>query len=125
MTIRFMRHYVTNGTTKARVHYSAHTLLNGKPCVTLYAKGYDDGSKLRAILPDGYENDTDIMTDYFEKGRARIHAGSPLYDAALARTVNRISMKQSAVRSEVNENSPHSDRPMRRSGRPMPPMMPN
>jgi hypothetical protein len=83
--IKFHKHYVTNGTTKARVHYSAFRMVTtGQDCVTLYAKSYDDGRKLGAILADGYENNTDTMTDYFEKGRARILAGQPLYEAARA-----------------------------------------
>jgi phenylacetate-coenzyme A ligase PaaK-like adenylate-forming protein len=84
--IKFHKHYVTNGTTKARVHYSAFRMVTtGQDCVTLYAKSYDDSRKLGAILADGYENNTDTQTDYFEKGRARILAGQPLYAAALAR----------------------------------------
>lgn len=84
-TISFKKYYVTNGELKARVHYSAHihTGLN-KPCVTLYAKSYDDGNKLAKIIPATYENESDIMTDYAEKGRARIFEGSPLYAQALA-----------------------------------------
>lgn len=84
--IKFQKHYVTNGTTKARVHYSAFKMTTtGQDCVTLYAKGYADGRLLAQIFDDGYENDTDLMTEYFEKGRVRIIKGQPLYEAALAR----------------------------------------
>jgi len=84
--IKFMKHYVTNGATKARVHYSAFRMTTtGQDCVTLYAKGYEDGRLLGQIFDEGYENDTDIMTDYFEKGRVRILAGTPMYEAAKAR----------------------------------------
>jgi len=83
--IRFMKFYVTNGTTKARVHYSAFKMSStGQNCVTLYAKSIQEGDKLAAILPSGYENNTDMQTDYFEKGRARIIEGDTLYPAALA-----------------------------------------
>ena len=86
--IRFMKHYVINGTHKARVHYSAFRMTTtGQDCVTLYAKRYEDGRILDQIFADGYENNTDMMTDYFEKGRVRILAGTPLYAAALARAV--------------------------------------
>ena len=84
--VRFMKHYVTDGVTKARVHYSAFRMTTtGQECVTLYAKTYTDGRALQEVISEGYENDTDLMTDYFEKGRVRIVAGSPLYAAAYAR----------------------------------------
>lgn len=86
-TVKFQKHYVTNGQIKARVHYSAFKMTTtGQDCVTLYAKSFDDGRKLAEIFVDGYENNTDSMTDYFEKGRVRILAGESLYEAALART---------------------------------------
>lgn len=85
--IKFQKHYVTNGAVKARVHYSAFRMTTtGQNCVTLYAKSFQDGRNLCEILDgEGYENNTDIMTDYFEEGRARILEGQPLYAAALAR----------------------------------------
>lgn len=83
--IRFMKHFVTDGTTKARVHYSAGTYTDGSIGVTLYAKSFEDGKALAEILPDSYKNDTDMMTDYFEKGRVRINSNDSLYGAALAR----------------------------------------
>jgi hypothetical protein len=83
--IKFQKFYVTNGTDKARVYYSHATLTNGKECVTLYAKDYDRA--LGRIFSEGYENDTDIMTDYFEKGLVRIYADNPLFEAAKARSV--------------------------------------
>ncbi len=84
--IKFMKHYVTDGTLKARVHYSAFKMVStGADCVTLYAKDYADGRVLSQIIENGYENDTDSQSDYFEKGRVRILTDSPLYAPALAR----------------------------------------
>ena len=84
--IKFQKHYVTNGAVKARVSYSAFRMsTTGQNCVTLYAKDFDAGRALADIFDDGYENNTDMMTDYFEKGRVRILEGQPLYAAALAR----------------------------------------
>jgi hypothetical protein len=84
--IRFLKHYVTDGQTKARVHYSAFRMITtGQECVTLYAKSYDDGRLLGKLFDSEYENNTDTMTDYFEKGRVRLLAGTPLYEAAKAR----------------------------------------
>lgn len=83
--IRFMKHYVTNGTHKARVHYSAFRMTTtGQDCVTLYAKDYSD-DLCKVFGAGAYENNTDMMTDYFEKGRVRILPDSPLYSAAYAR----------------------------------------
>lgn len=84
--IRFMKHYVTNGTEKARVIYSAFRMVStGENCVTLYAKDFRDGRALAGIIGEGYENNTDSQTDYFEQGRAWIKEGHPLYAAALER----------------------------------------
>ena len=51
--------------------------------MTLYAKDY--GNALGRIFADGYQNDTDLMTDYFDKGLVRIFPDQPHYAAALAR----------------------------------------
>lgn len=84
--VKFMKHYVTNGAQKARVHYSAFAMNStGVKCVTLYAKKFQDEAALVAIFADAVEDNTDIQTDYFEKARVRILAGEPLYVAALAR----------------------------------------
>lgn len=86
MEIKFQKHYVTNGKIKARVSYSAYQMVTtGKDCVTLYAKSHKDGSALAEIIPAEFEDNSDIQTDYFEKGRVRILADSPLYAAALSR----------------------------------------
>ena len=83
--IRLMKHYVTNGTTKARVWYSRGALIDGRDCVTLYAKDYG-GELGRVFAGDpNYKNDTDTMTDYFDKGCVRIFADSPLWSDACAR----------------------------------------
>lgn len=85
MTIRLMKHYATNGTEKAKVSYSRCVLTNGKDCVTIYAKDYT-GSLGRVFAGNAmYENDTELMTDYFEKGRVRVYPDNPLWDAATAR----------------------------------------
>ena len=80
--IKFNKYNVTNKKTKAkaRVHYSLDNRGDGKKCVTLYVKDY--GYALRDVIPNNYENDTDTMTDYFDKGRAVLFEGHPLYAAA-------------------------------------------
>ncbi|MFA6198932.1 MAG: hypothetical protein WC679_00830 [Bacteroidales bacterium] len=90
--IRFLKHFVTDGSVKAKVHYShgqiyVDTKIGAsagfKECITLYAKSYSDGPNLRKIFPAAYQNDTDIMTDYFEEGRVRIFPENELFAAAL------------------------------------------
>lgn len=81
--IRFMKHYVTDGAIKARVFYTDTALVNGKRCVTLYARDYS--RNLGKIFGDAYANATDYMTDYFDEGHVRIPTEHELYAAALAR----------------------------------------
>jgi len=81
--IKFQKHYVTNGTDKARVYYSLDNRTDGRKCVTLYAKDYS--SALCDIIPAGYENNTELMVDYFDKGRVRLFECSPHYAAARLR----------------------------------------
>ncbi len=81
--IRFNRYHVTNGTTKARVHYCLDNRIDGRKCVTMYAKDYTGA--LGRLLAESYSNNTDMMTDYFEKGKAVLFEGHPLYASARAR----------------------------------------
>lgn len=80
--VRFHQHYITDGTIKARVYYSLDNRIDGRPCVTLYDKDYNRA--LGRILEDGYQNATDIMTDYFDKGHVDLYESSPYYKAARA-----------------------------------------
>lgn len=83
-TIKFFKHYVTDGRTKARVRYSLDNRADGQKCVTLYAKDYTDA--LRTVFgPAEYTNDTDTQTDYFDKGRVNLFEESPDYAAARER----------------------------------------
>ena len=81
--IRFLKHCVTNGAVKARVWYSLDNRVDGRKCVTLYAKDYS--RELGQIFADEYINETDTMTDYFERGRVVLFEGHPLYFAARER----------------------------------------
>lgn len=81
--VRFMKHYVTDGKIKARVIYCRTTLLDGRECVTLYAKDYN--RDLGKVFPESYKNASDSMSDYFETGHVRIFPGDPNYAAACGR----------------------------------------
>jgi len=96
MTVKFNKFNVTNGKDSARVSYSLDNHVDRKPCVTIYAKDY--GSKLSAIIADGYVNNTDSGSDYFEQGRVHLREGHPLYAAARARAVA-VKAEEDAKRS--------------------------
>jgi hypothetical protein len=81
--IKFNKFNVTNGTDKAKVHYSLDNRGDGRACVTIFAKDY--GHALGHIFFEEYINNTDSMTDYFEKGRVVLFADHPLYAVARAR----------------------------------------
>ena len=81
--VKFNKHHVASNGLRARVWYALDGLTSGQQCVTLYAK--DSDGNLGKIIPDAYKNDTDIQTDYFEKGRVRFFEDHPLYAAARAR----------------------------------------
>ncbi|MCK4891533.1 MAG: hypothetical protein KAS78_02580 [Candidatus Pacebacteria bacterium] len=80
--IKFNKFNVTDTETKkkARVMYSLDNRIDGRKCVTLYAKDY--GSNLSTIISDAYKNDTDISTDYFEQGKVVLFEDHPLYNKA-------------------------------------------
>lgn len=81
MTIKFRQYYVTDSTkVKAKVSYSLDNRVDGRKCVTLYAQEY--GRTLQYFFNKEYQNDTDIMTDYFEKGRVTLFEDHPLYAIA-------------------------------------------
>lgn len=76
--ISFHKYYVTDGKTKARVHYSDNVAAASmKRCITLYEKDYENN--LPKVLED-VRNDTDIMTDYFESNRYTVVEGTPEYE---------------------------------------------
>ena len=82
--IKFNKHNVTDTETKikARVLYSLDNRIDGRKCVTIYAKDYD-----RSLGKNfnEYENDTDTMTDYFDAGRVILFEDHPLYKQARER----------------------------------------
>ena len=83
VAIKFNIHNVTNGTNTARVWYSLDNRVDGRKCVTIYAKDYD--RELGKVFPSNYKNDTDTQTDYFDKGQVTLFEGHELYAVARAR----------------------------------------
>lgn len=82
--IKFNKHNVTDTETKikVRVLYSLDNRIDGRKCVTIYAKDYD--RSLGKIFTE-YKNDTDTMTDYFDAGRVILFEDHPLYKQARER----------------------------------------
>ena len=86
--VKFNKYHVTNGTVKARVHYSLDNHVSGRKVVTLYAKDYD--WSLGKVFDGEYQNDSDLQSDYFDKGRVRLFEDHPMYAAARA-TAERVT----------------------------------
>ena len=83
--IKFNKHNVTDTETKekARIFYSVDNRVDGRKCVTLYAKDYT--RSLGRVLPKDYKNASDSTTDYFESGTVVLFEEHPLYQAARKR----------------------------------------
>lgn len=99
-TIKFQTFRVVNAQTgkSARVWYSLDNRADGRKVVTIYARDY--GHALGAVFADTsttYENDTDSMTDYFDKGRVRIFETDAIY-ADARKAVEAIIAKETAKR---------------------------
>lgn len=78
--IKFQQYYVESNKVKARIHYSLDNRTDKRKCVTLYAEEY--GRTLGYIFQEEYKNETDSMTDYFDKGNVVLFEDHPLYKIA-------------------------------------------
>ena len=87
--IKFNLYNVTNGTEKAKIHYTIGGLVGDNTTITLYAREY--GNDLHKIFANVINN-TDSMADYFEKGKVRIPITSEYYAAARA-AAERVAIK--------------------------------
>jgi len=85
--IKFNKYNVTNGTFKARVHYSLDNRIDRRKCVTIYAKDYT--GELGKVFDSEYQNESDLMTDYFDKGKVVLFENHPLYATARSTIENR------------------------------------
>ena len=86
--IKFNKYNVTDTTTKQknRVHYSVDNRIYGRSCVTIYAKDYTN--TLAEMFNDDFIDNTDYMTDYFEKGKVVIFESNPHYESARNRATS-------------------------------------
>jgi hypothetical protein len=76
---RFGKHGIRKDGKYYKCSYSHSALIDGKEAITIY--GDRTTGRLPAVLNP--ENDTDLMTDYFEGDRARFYAGTPEFEALL------------------------------------------
>lgn len=78
--IKFNDYNITNTANgdKVKVHYSLDNHISNRPCVSISAKGYDGDLSMFALV----ENNSDPMTDYFEKDRVRLFEDDAHYMAA-------------------------------------------
>lgn len=83
MAVKFNRYNVSSNGIKASVFYSVDNRTDGRKCVTIYARDYS--GNLGKVLADAYQNNTEIMVDYFEKGKAVLFEEHPLYREARVR----------------------------------------
>ena len=81
--MKFNKHHVTDGETKARCFYSLDNRVDGRKCVTIYAKDFRGG--LGRMFDDEYRNETDSQTDYFDKGKVVLFEDHPQYEVARKR----------------------------------------
>lgn len=93
MTIKFNKFNITNGTLKARVHYSLDNRTDGRKVVTVYAKDWQSGRALDEMMTEAYENNSDMREDYFEKGLVRLFDDHPLYALARAKVTEMMGAK--------------------------------
>lgn len=79
--VRFLQYSVTNGVDKVKVRYLASYDNNEIIYITIYADSY--AGDLTKIFPNVINN-TDIMTDYFERDRVVIKKDSEHWKACKA-----------------------------------------
>lgn len=79
-TVRFFSNGIRiNGARElCKVFYNVDGRHDGKECVTIYERSGNDNQRIPADL-FCIENDTDIMTDYFEYDRVEVFPDHPLY----------------------------------------------
>ena len=99
-TVKFFWNGVKINGEFHKCYYSKgpYTAASGLPedTITMYAANY---GRIPHVPGLSVENDTDIMTDYFEKDRVRIMPGSPFYgDAEKALKAHEIHVEKLHVK---------------------------
>jgi hypothetical protein len=81
--MKFQTHGIKTSQGLEKAWYMLSTLTNGRACITVCADGYKSFSK---EVRDAFivENNTEIMTDYFEKDSFRVFPDHPLFHEVAA-----------------------------------------
>lgn len=107
--IKFQMFRVVNAETgaKARVFYSLDNQASGRKVVSVYDRdyGHDLQKVFAGVEGATYQNDTDSMTDYFDKGRVRIFEGTKLYDVARAAVEQLLAQKEAKYEAKRAEKA--------------------
>lgn len=83
LDVKFQKYYVAGNGAKAKAWYSLDNRIDGRNCVTIYAKEYS--GDLVKVFGSLVIDNSDSQSDYFEKGKVVLFEGNPLYAAARAR----------------------------------------
>jgi hypothetical protein len=76
--MKFQVHGIKTARGLEKARYMLSTLTNGRTCITVCADGYTGFSgEVREAF--AVKNDSDIMTDYFEKDSFRVFPDHPLF----------------------------------------------
>ena len=94
MNIKFMYNGIKIDGKLYGGHWSFGSNIVDKDCITFYSKGYERMPNFGMPI----ENNSDIMTDYFEEDRLRFMPSSPYYLQAME------SFNMQQVKREAKHN---------------------
>ncbi|MGI9027519.1 MAG: hypothetical protein ACR2FM_01585 [Candidatus Saccharimonadales bacterium] len=76
--MKFKKYNISNNGFKAKVHYSKGvSVRTGTDMIVAYERGY---TKDWAKIFDKWEDESDVMTDYFDTRKVRFYEGSKQYN---------------------------------------------
>lgn len=91
--IKFQTHGIKTIKGLEPCSYSISSLINGQKCITIYGKNYRSFSaEIRAEFK--VENNTEIMTDYFEDDAIRVFKDHPLFNDVARAARKQIEFRQ-------------------------------
>jgi Fe-S oxidoreductase len=100
--MKFQVHGIKTSQGLEKAWYMLSTLVDGRKCITVCADGYKSFSKeIREAF--AVENNSEIMTDYFEKDSFRVFPEHPLFQEVAAGF-----RKKLAFRMKVSKYGDHA-----------------
>lgn len=83
MAVKFSPKRISNGRDWCGVHYGTGPYVSlPAGTITVYCKGTIFPASIRKVMASNLENNSDMMTDYFEADKLRILPGSPYHAEA-------------------------------------------